>query len=82
MTIRELAKHEGIKTARPRTDMILVRDLRNWAKAKIDRLDKPQSIVESSIVWWIRHNFNLVDYEQKDVGRYVDKASGRAEQKQ
>ena len=37
MTIEQLRKYEEIKTARPRKDMILVRDLRKWAKAKVEQ---------------------------------------------
>ena len=38
MTIEQLRKYEEIKTARPRTDMILVRDLRKWGEAKCKEL--------------------------------------------
>jgi len=56
MTINELRKYEEIKTARPRNDMILVKDLRKWAKTQIT-----EQILEDNVMDWIEHAFNLED---------------------
>ena len=40
MTIEQLRKYEEIKTCRPRQDMILVKDLRKWFKAHIDKIQE------------------------------------------
>ena len=61
MTIEQLRKYEEIKTARPRKDMILVRDLRKWAKAKVEQALDAHYIEKQAIALWIKRNFNLED---------------------
>lgn len=72
MTLKELAEYEEIPTARPRTDMVLVKDLRKWAKIKVKEIDKKrydltgmkfavQRLEDLSVTLWIIDNFNLED---------------------
>ena len=58
MTIKELANYTEVETARPRTDMVLVKDLKKWAIAKVKELNRKQ-------IAWIMYNFNLKESDLK-----------------
>lgn len=71
MTIDYLAKHPLEETASPRTDIITVKELKEWAKAKADMLrEQIDSCGEHDpycddcdtawdIMDWLKENFNL-----------------------
>ena len=72
MTIEELRKYQEIPTAKPRNDIIRVKDLRKWAKANIEAIERkmkqPTNDTEirdyyflDGLRIWIKLAYNLED---------------------